>query len=43
MGALCANETGVRMALGAPPRDIWNLVLGRGSRLAICPRAVPRV
>jgi predicted permease len=29
------NEIGIRMALGAQPRDIWCLIAGRGARLAL--------
>jgi len=32
--SLRTNEIGIRMALGAQPRDIWNLIVGRGARLA---------
>jgi putative ABC transport system permease protein len=32
--SLRINEIGIRMALGAQPRDIWQLIIGRGAKLA---------
>jgi putative ABC transport system permease protein len=34
------NEIGIRMALGAQPRDIWRLIVGRGAKLAIAGVAI---
>jgi len=34
------NEIGIRMALGAQPRDIWRLVIGRGAQLAFAGVAI---
>ena len=34
------NEIGIRMALGAQPRDIWRLIVGSGARLALAGIAI---
>jgi putative ABC transport system permease protein len=37
---LRSNEIGIRMALGAQTQDIWNLVVGRGMKLALAGIAI---
>jgi len=34
------NEIGLRMALGAQPSDIWQLIVGRGAKLAVAGVAI---
>ncbi len=38
--SLRINEIGIRMALGAQPRDIWQLIIGRGAKLAVAGVAI---
>jgi putative ABC transport system permease protein len=38
--SLRINEIGIRMALGAQPRDIWQLIIGRGAKLALAGVAI---
>jgi putative ABC transport system permease protein len=38
--SLRINEIGIRMALGAQPRDIWRLIVGRGAKLALAGVAI---
>ena len=38
--SLRINEIGIRMTLGAQPRDIWRLIVGGGARLALAGIAI---
>ena len=38
--SLRINEIGIRMALGAQPRDIWRLIVASGARLALAGIAI---